>query len=194
MTAVKDIHNDHAPLLMKSGVVGGMPSLAGTNRNNQRNNPMIKWLSNTLIEGDYLSVCFTEQEYTKTLKSLKIPVADWDRWLSQDALATTHYFNTPKGSRVTIVCIPVKPETEGIDVATLLVHEAVHVVQEYFRFIGEDNPGSEIEAYAIQNTSAHLMRAYRDRLFPKPKKEKKDGLHLGHRDIQDSVHVLSDQC
>ena len=151
------------------------------------------WLNRCLIEGDFLKVCTTEVDYYKTLKYLKVPIAEWDRWLIQDALATTHYFNTPKGSRVSIVCIPVTPETDGIDVATLLVHEAVHVVQEYFRFIGEDNPGSEIEAYAIQNVSASLMRAYRDKLFPKVK-DKKDGLHLGHRDIQDSVHVLSDQC
>jgi hypothetical protein len=48
------------------------------------------------------------------------------------------------------------------------------VVQEYFRYIGEDNPGSEIEAYAIQNVSAALMNAYRDRLFPPTKKEKKE--------------------
>ena len=151
------------------------------------------WLNRCLIEGDFLIVCTTEVDYYKTLKYLKVPITEWDRWLIQDALATTHYFNTPKGSRVSIVCIPVTPETDGVDVATLLVHEAVHVVQEYFRFIGEDNPGSEIEAYAIQNVSASLMRAYRDKLFPKVK-DKKDGLHLGHRDLQDSVHVLSDQC
>jgi hypothetical protein len=179
---------------MKSGATDGMPSSAGTSPINQRNNPMTKWLNKTLIEGDHLRACFTEQEYYRLLKSLKIPIADWDRWLMQDALATTHYFTTPKGSRVNVVCIPVKPEADGVDVATLLVHEAVHVVQEYFRYIGEDNPGSEIEAYAIQNVSAALMNAYRDRLFPKPKKEKKDGLHMGHRNVQDSVHVLSDQC
>jgi hypothetical protein len=192
--AVKDIHNDHAPLLMKSGLVVGKQYLIETSPINQRNNPMTKWLNKTLIEGDHLCTCFTEQEYYRLLKSLNIPVADWDRWLMQDALATTHYFTTPKGSRLTVVCIPVKPEVDGVDVATLLVHEAVHVVQEYFRYIGEDNPGSEIEAYAIQNVSAALMNAYRDRLFPKPKKEKKDGLRVGHRDLQDSVHVLSDQC
>jgi hypothetical protein len=179
---------------MKNGATDGMPSLVGTNRNNLRRMTMTKWLNNTLIEGDHLCACFTEQDYYRLLKSLKIPIADWDRWLMQDALATTHYFNTPKGNRLTIVCIPVKPDADGIDVATLLVHEAVHVVQEYFRYIGEDNPGSEIEAYAIQNVSATLMRAYRDRLFPKPKKEEKDGLHMGHRDVQDSVHILSDQC
>jgi hypothetical protein len=178
---------------MRNGPADGMPSLAGTNLSKQRSNLMTKWLNNALIYGDCLSVCCTEQEYYKLLKTLKIPVSDWDRWLMQDALATTHYFTTPKGTRITIVCIPIKPEMEGVDVATLLVHEAVHVVQEYFRYIGEDNPGTEIEAYAIQNVSADLMTAYRDRLFPKVKKEKKDGLHMGHRDIQDSVHVLSDQ-
>lgn len=154
---------------------------------------MATWINRTLIEGDHLGICFTEDDYLKTLKYLKIPVADWDKWLITESLATTHYFNTPKGNRATIVCIPVSPTLDGVEVATLLVHEAVHVVQEYFRFIGEDNPGSEIEAYSIQNVSASLMRAYRDKLFPKPKKEKKDGLHMGHRDIQDSVHVLSDQ-
>ena len=155
---------------------------------------MTAWLNKTLIEGDFLKVCTTEAEYYRTLRYLKVPVAEWDRWLLPESLATTHYFDTPKGSRVSIVCIPVKPAEDGIDVATLLVHEAVHVVQEYFRYICEDNPGTEIEAYAIQNVSASLMRAYRDKLFPKPKKEKKDGLHMGHRNVQDSVHILSDQC
>ena len=154
---------------------------------------MTAWLNKTLIEGDFLKVCTTEAEYYRTLRYLKVPVAEWDRWLLPESLATTHYFDTPKGSRVSIVCIPVKPAEDGIDVATLLVHEAVHVVQEYFRYICEDNPGTEIEAYAIQNVSASLMRAYRDKLFPKPKKEKKDGLHMGHRNVQDSVHILSDQ-
>ena len=154
---------------------------------------MTTWINRTLIEGDYLSVCTTEAEYHRTLRYLKVPISEWGSWLSLGALATTHFLDSVKGNRATVVCIPVKPETDGIDVATLLVHEAVHVVQEYFRWIGEDNPGNEIEAYAVQNVSASLMRAYRDKLFPKVK-DKKDGLHLGHRDIQDSVHVLSDQC
>ena len=155
---------------------------------------MTTWLNKTLIEGDYLGVCTNEADYYRTLRYLKVPMSDWGSWLSSGALATTHFLDSAKGNRATVVCIPVNPETDGIDVATLLVHEAVHVVQEYFRWIGEDNPGNEIEAYAIQNVSASLMRAYRDKLFPKPKKEKKDGLPVGHRDLQDSVHILSDQC
>ena len=149
------------------------------------------WLNRTLLSSDHLGICFTKEEYHKILKRLKIPAVDKDDWLMQDALATTHYIKTPKGNRVCLVCIPIASNLDGVEVAALLVHEAVHVVQEYFSYINEDSPGIEIEAYAIQSVSASLMAAYRDRLFPKVK-EKKDGLHLGHRDIQDSVHVLSD--
>lgn len=132
------------------------------------------WMSRCLIEGDYIGICTSEEDYYRTLRYLKVPMSEWGSWLSSGALATTHFLDSAKGNRATVVCIPVKPETDGIDVATLLVHEAVHVVQEYFRWIGEDNPGSEIEAYAIQNVSASLMRAYRDKLFPKIKDTKKD--------------------
>jgi hypothetical protein len=54
---------------------------------------------------------------------------------------------------------------DGIPAASLLVHEAVHVVQEYFRYIGEESPSIEIQAYAIQEVAGQLMYAYSDKLF-----------------------------
>ena len=121
------------------------------------------WLDRTLITGDYLCLCTTEEEFVKELKRTKVPVP-WSKWVDEDALATTHFLITAKGSRATFVCINDK-ETEGIPVATLLVHEAVHVVQEYFRYMGEESPSIEFQAYAIQKVSALLMYAYSDKLF-----------------------------
>jgi hypothetical protein len=46
-------------------------------------------------------------------------------------------------------------------VYALLVHEAVHIWQDVKHRIGEDNPSSEFEAYAIQNISQELMLAYK---------------------------------
>jgi hypothetical protein len=39
------------------------------------------------------------------------------------------------------------------------------VVQEYFRYIGEESPSIEIQAYAIQEVAGQLMYAYSDKLF-----------------------------
>ena len=62
---------------------------------------------------------------------------------------------------------------EGFDfspaiVADLLVHEAMHVWRDMREAIGEKEPSSEFEAYALQNITANLFRAYevtRGRLF-----------------------------
>jgi len=121
------------------------------------------WLDRTLIRGDFLCLCTTEAEFLKELKRTKSP-APWPKWIEDDALATTHYIVTGKGNRATIVCMTDK-KMDGIPAASLLVHEAVHVVQEYFRHIGEEQPSIEVQAYAIQEVSAQLMFAYADKLF-----------------------------
>ena len=121
------------------------------------------WLDRTLIRGDFLCLCTTEAEFLKELKRTKCP-APWPKWIEDDALATTHYIVTGKGNRATLVCMTDK-KMDGIPAASLLVHEAVHVVQEYFRHIGEEQPSIEMQAYAIQEVSGQLMFAYADKLF-----------------------------
>jgi hypothetical protein len=149
---------------------------------------MVMWLNKTLIEGDHLAICFTEEEYNKELKRLKVPSTEHGNWLSEGALATTHYLVSKKNIRATIVCIPIKDEPINT-VACLLVHEAVHVVQEYFRYIGETNAGDEIQAYAIQNVSYVLLEAYCKRRFPKPKRENNNGLDMGLGNVPQCIHV-----
>ncbi len=121
------------------------------------------WLDRTLIRGDFLCLCTTEAEFVKELKRVKL-AAPWPKWIEDDALATTHYIVTSKGNRATIVCMTDK-KMDGIPAASLLVHEAVHVVQEYFRYIGEETPSIEFQAYAIQEVAGQLMYAYSDKLF-----------------------------
>jgi len=124
---------------------------------------LMTWLDRTLIRGDFLCLCTTEAEFVKELKRTKV-ASPWPKWIEDDALATTHYIVTGKGNRATIVCMTDK-KMDGIPAASLLVHEAVHVVQEYFRYIGEESPSIEIQAYAIQEVAGQLMYAYSDKLF-----------------------------
>jgi phospholipid N-methyltransferase len=124
---------------------------------------LMTWLDRTLIRGDFLCLCTTEAEFVKELKRTKV-AAPWPKWIEDDALATTHYIVTGKGNRATIVCMTDK-KMDGIPAASLLVHEAVHVVQEYFRYIGEETPSIEFQAYSIQEVAGQLMYAYSDKLF-----------------------------
>lgn len=47
------------------------------------------------------------------------------------------------------------------DVLSLLAHEASHVVDDYFRDIGESNPGDEERAYATERVMYELIEAYK---------------------------------
>ena len=62
------------------------------------------------------------------------------------------------------MCIAVTGNRLPVEVAGLLVHEAVHVWQEYADRIGETHPGREQEAYAIQAISQELMTEYARRV------------------------------
>lgn len=51
--------------------------------------------------------------------------------------------------------------TSGEDALGVLVHEATHVKQQYLRYLGEDRPGDEMEAYLMQAISGNLLAQYR---------------------------------
>ena len=163
---------------------------------------MTRWLNPTLLTCDHIGICFNEKDFYRELRRLKVPSQNWGSWLSEGALATTHHLTSGKGNRASIVCVPVKPEEEGVSMATLLVHEAVHVVQEYFEWIGEAQVGKETQAYAIQHVSAQLMRAYRDELYrifdkavKKDEKENNNDLprHRNQSEAQQDLAMCNDE-
>ena len=49
---------------------------------------------------------------------------------------------------------------DGVVVSSLILHEAVHVWQEWYSLIGESDPSAEFEAYMIQHIYIELMDAY----------------------------------
>lgn len=63
-----------------------------------------------------------------------------------------------------ITCVVALAETlakrDLIQIQALLVHEAVHIWQKHAADIGEDFPGAEQEAYAIQYLSEALLREF----------------------------------
>lgn len=76
------------------------------------------------------------------------------------AAHTQHMRNDTTGASVVIVTVFPACETDALSVISAMVHEAVHVWQFICQKIGEDEPGMEMEAYAVQHITEGLIAAY----------------------------------
>lgn len=118
----------------------------------------IKWLDRFITPlAPFLCLCLSEGEYLKALKHLGVtPTA---AWANDDANATLHTYDKVDAP-VCIVCLNVSSKLSAIEIAGVLVHESVHIWQEWCKRYGETNAGNEQEAYAIQFISSALMGEY----------------------------------
>lgn len=105
--------------------------------------------------GPYLTLCTSEEEFRVALKRMKCPY-DGDPWVMDSDSARCHTLAQGGKATACIVCIDLA-ERSPAAIAAALAHEAVHVWQGYCREIGEDAPGDETEAYAIQNIAYVLI-------------------------------------
>lgn len=120
------------------------------------------WLDRRIAApGPHLALCLTEGEYVAAVESFGIQ--SQQAWLRKDA--ATHWFESGGGLSA-IVCLDGRAALgrDPVEVAGLLVHEAVHVWQAYAKQIGEESPGQEQEAYAIQAISQELMAEFSRRM------------------------------
>lgn len=125
----------------------------------------INWLDRRIaVAGPYLCLCLSEVEYRAALKHLKVDSSE--PWISRYADATTHVRHDVRGL-ATIVCLGDMEGRTPIEIVGLLVHEAVHIWQEWCEHYSEKHPSAEQEAYAIQAISQELMAEYTRRLKEK---------------------------
>lgn len=123
----------------------------------------INWLDRRIAApGPYLCLCLSEAEYRAAMKNLKQDqIHSWIKTPQADA--TAHHIWTKDGAAV-VVCLNGWQNRNPIEVAGLLIHEAVHAWQEWCDFYGETSPGREQEAHAIQGISQELMAEFARRL------------------------------
>lgn len=124
----------------------------------------VSWLDRSLMTGPYLALVLSDEEFQAAMKHCGIAAADRSRWIKTDhSDATAHFLENPKREMCCVVAIRVDGQTP-IQVAAILVHEAVHIFQSYCERIGENSPSPEFEAYSIQMLSQRLMQGYADRV------------------------------
>ena|SRR6218665_3856738 len=121
---------------------------------------MVEWLDRRIgADGPHLALCINAEEFAQAMDYLNVDVRP--AWIkNKHSHATTHHFDNEDRGLCCVVCISGFEGREPIEVAGLLVHEAVHVWQAHAERIGESNPGDEQEAYAVQCISQELMAAF----------------------------------
>lgn len=126
----------------------------------------IRWLDRRIAAaGPFLTLCTDERQYKEAMRHLNLSAVP--AWVSPGASATTHHASNADGRLACIVCIDGWRGRDPVEVAGLLVHEAVHVWQEYADGIGEREPGREQEAYAVQSIAQELMAEFRRQMTRK---------------------------
>jgi hypothetical protein len=122
-----------------------------------------KWLDRRAAKpGPYLTLCLSEAELRHASRKLtdeKLP------YPMSGAMCST-FVNRKTNELCAIVSLSesAQKNRNAIEMAGLLVHEAVHVWQAYAEHMGEERPGEEQEAYAIQSISQSLMAEYARRI------------------------------
>lgn len=120
-----------------------------------------RWCDNALIRGRlYYRLCVSEKDFDIIRK--RFP-GYTHQWVSKDALASTHMMESGE-RRAIVVCVGDVAKLSPIKVASLIVHESVHVWQAQCEYMAEASPGDEIEAYAIEQISMNLMEQYAEHL------------------------------
>lgn len=125
------------------------------------------WGDRDLVTNPFcIGLVTTEKMYESELKRLNVPVKDWPSYTkTSHAHACVHWLEQPDtGKEIVIVCVRVDPKRTGLEIAGLLVHEAVHIWQHVREYIGEDSPSSEFEAYSVQCIAQELMWLYREQV------------------------------
>lgn len=118
------------------------------------------WMNRSLLQGPRVALVATDKQFL--VAKLSAGVECTDPLLTDTMSACVHSYNDANGDLVCIVGINLSAcsQMDGIGIAALLAHEAVHIWQRVRERLGPGDLGCEMEAYAVQNIVSNLMHGY----------------------------------
>lgn len=124
----------------------------------------MKFLDVNLFPEVYLMVSFTIDDYEEDRKSLELDPLNKNE-VDEDMIGFTNRIYADSGKLVQLVYI--KGSNPVNTVLGSLVHESVHVAQNYLIHIGEVSPAKEEQAYIVQGIFESLYEKYQEFLNEK---------------------------
>lgn len=83
-------------------------------------------------------------------------IKQWD-----DSVARTHIWENDEWVNI-VVRYDHQREGNTLQKHAVLAHEAMHIVQEIFRHVGEEAPGDEVQAYFLQEVCYNLFVEFQE--------------------------------
>lgn len=124
-----------------------------------------RWQDKSLWDVPFCyALCTTEEMFHEELERMQVK----DKCpftANSHSDATVHWYETEDRAISALVCVRPLKNLDPIQVACIIVHEAVHLWQEARDRYSEKMPGKESEAYAIQRLSQNLMFEYRRQVY-----------------------------
>ena len=123
-----------------------------------------RWHNQALIKGcAQYALCTTQAEFDALLVKLKQPP---EKFLAGNEQALSCTYEKPGRSKrpCVVVCVDASKKQSLEKYYSTLIHESVHVWQEFREYIGEDKPSTEFEAYSIERIAYNLMMEFKKRM------------------------------
>lgn len=83
-------------------------------------------------------------------------IRQWD-----DSVARTHVWENDEWVNI-VVRYDHQREGNTLQKHAVIAHEAMHIVQEIFRHVGEEAPGDEVQAYFLQEVCYNLFVEFQE--------------------------------
>ena len=111
----------------------------------------------------YLCLVLSEADFHRAYDDLEQEKTGRPPWILNDhSQATCHTLLNKAGDLAAVVALRGWEGRDGISIACLLLHEAVHIWQSFRAQIGEHSPSAEFEAYSIQFLAQQLMLSFKE--------------------------------
>lgn len=115
------------------------------------------WCARMLVKAPIAyGLCMSQEMFDDILDQMEMVS---EPYIEKENFAQVHFIRGKVRTRIVVCIRKTRKSREFIYAA--LVHEAVHVWQEFQRFLGEEKTGDEQEAYCIETISYNLMRSYK---------------------------------
>lgn len=108
----------------------------------------------------YIGFTTDEGSFQRATKRMGVPREQVPHWINPGASATMHTFDSATGQTTFIICITPQGRKQTREQhASLIAHEALHVVQEMNRIFSPHGPfDDESAAYLLQHIVQHCLQ------------------------------------